>query len=96
MIQCSWGLRGPDKLLPPSHPIQSCCSQVLPTAAVIWCREDTSNVGAFLQLLLIFEGNTTNAVMAPVARWQVCYVGMARNSVEKLISIGVFPVTENE
>lgn len=101
MIQCSWGLRGPDRLLPSSHLIQSCCSKVLPIAATIWCSEvygGHKQCWSIFTLIepFIFEGNSSNAVMALVARWQVYSIGMASNSVDKLISIDTFLVPENE
>lgn len=77
--------------------------KVLATAGSVWCFRSVRRTQAVLFWdictvieLLTSQGNTSKAVTTVVARWQVWCIGKAGNLIEKLISVDMFPLADNE
>lgn len=96
----SWKLHGPDNFLSTSHLIQSYCLKILTIAATIWCSKVCgrhSSAGVFLHYWAIdLWGKCFNAVAVLVARWQIYHIGRASDLTDQVISVDIFPVTDNE
>lgn len=77
--------------------------KVLATAGSVWCFRGVWRTQAVqfwdictVTELLTSQGNTSKAVMTVVARQQLWCIGKAGNLIEKLISVDMFPVADNE